>query len=113
MNILLQKYFKNLEEYLIKSITLSGASSTDQLERGTAAEDFVAGVIESHLPKRAAVVTHRQIIGADSVCLAKRKPYGPQGRGPIARKLILLCTTSGPRCRIFSGRATFWQSPFM
>lgn len=82
MNNLLQEYFKNLEEYLVKSASLSGVSSTDPLERGTAAEDFVASVIASHLPKRAAVVTHRQIIGADSVRLGSRKRYGPEGQGP-------------------------------
>jgi len=66
MNELLQEYFTSLENYLVSSVQLAGKSSTDHTERGSGVEHFVARILESHLPKRAAVTTHRQIIGADS-----------------------------------------------
>ncbi|MFB0544305.1 MAG: DUF6602 domain-containing protein [Asgard group archaeon] len=67
MNDLLQDYFENLEQYFINSVNLAGksASKTATTERAAGAEDFVAKILESHLPTRASVATHRQIIGAD------------------------------------------------
>ncbi len=50
----------------MESANLASATSTNEQERGTALEDLVAEILKTHLPARATVTTHRQIIGVDS-----------------------------------------------
>lgn len=76
MNTLLNIYFNNLENYLVEAAELAGKSATSSTERGSGVEDFVAQILASHLPKRAAVTKHRQIIGADSN-KSEKIGYGP------------------------------------
>lgn len=66
MNDLLQIYFAQLEKHLVELARLAGVSSTQNQARGEGAEEAVAEIIRCHLPGRAAVTTHRQIIGADT-----------------------------------------------
>jgi hypothetical protein len=85
MNEPLRKYFDEVENKLADSAKLAGVTASDNLERGTAAEEYVASILGAHLPRRATIARHRQIVGADSTL----KP-GDDGVGPSTPVDILV-----------------------